>query len=54
MSEAPYFVWVRNDGYVGCTRYKPNSGCNVLFVTPEWAEAKSFLEMFREENANTD
>jgi hypothetical protein len=46
--EAPYYVWRRDDGYVGCTRYDPkkmssSSTFELLLQTDVWEEAKARL-----------
>lgn len=44
-------VWRREDGYVGCTAYDPNTmGCEkfvILLVTPDWPEALEILPTLR-------
>lgn len=51
--EANYFVWRRNDGFVGCTRYKPGDRQNWTFKhiaeVETWAEARPIIEANRDE-----
>jgi len=53
--EAPYFVWRRGDGYVGCTRYEPRgeplgnefNQFEILMQTDSWDEARELIETER-------
>jgi len=47
---APYYVFRRRDGYVGCIRYQPRLGeTEVLFKTDTWADALDRLLAERDE-----
>lgn len=50
--EAPYWVWRRSDGYVGCTKgRRPPSNSrdtfDVLLTTQDWPEAWALIEKER-------
>jgi hypothetical protein len=54
--QAPYVVWRRSDGYVGCTRYVPKGygTCtfDVLLTTDDWPEARALIASEREHSGS--
>ena len=50
--KSDYYIWERNDGCTGCTRYKPKDwltstgpvSFKVLQVTNNWPDAQKFLQ----------
>ncbi len=51
LRQAPFFVWRRDDGYVGCTRYMPISAAKfeLLGQFKTWLEAKPAMDEARKD-----